>query len=108
MPLTRVVACAMGVLVLAGCGGDGHHVAVALGPVTPVAVAPRPAPTYYWMVRTAGRPPSVAAENAAAGTSAWRLPGPRKLIGGVVAMTRNVLAHALSARRTRPHVSRRR
>jgi hypothetical protein len=33
-------------------------------------------------VRTEGAPPSIAAENRARGTTAWRLPGERKLIGG--------------------------
>jgi len=33
-------------------------------------------------VRTSGAPPSLAAENQAAGTTAWRLPGPARLIGG--------------------------
>ncbi|HEV3284962.1 MAG TPA: N,N-dimethylformamidase beta subunit family domain-containing protein [Solirubrobacteraceae bacterium] len=53
--------------------------------VVAVVPAPPPAPApaaYSWLVRTVGAPPSVAAENAAAGTRAWRLPGPRQLIGG--------------------------
>jgi hypothetical protein len=33
-------------------------------------------------VRTAGAPPSIAAENRARGTTAWRLPGPATLLGG--------------------------
>jgi hypothetical protein len=49
-----------------------------------VHVAPRPssAASYRWLVRTEGDPPTVAAENRAAGTTAWRLPGPPALIGG--------------------------
>jgi hypothetical protein len=47
-----------------------------------IAKAPLAAPPYRWLVRTAGGPPSVAQENAARGTSAWRLPGPPALIGG--------------------------
>jgi hypothetical protein len=45
------------------------------------AVAP-PAPSYRWLVRSTGPPPSIAAENHAAGTTAWRLPGPAYEIGG--------------------------
>jgi hypothetical protein len=33
-------------------------------------------------VRTDGEPPTIAAENREAGTTSWRLPGPRQLIGG--------------------------
>ena len=39
-------------------------------------------PLYRWMVRTEGALPSIARENTAAGTSAWRLPGPSELLGG--------------------------
>jgi hypothetical protein len=62
--------------------------ALGLGsPCRPVrALAPgQPKPlasSYRWLLRTSGAPPSVAQENRAAGTSAWRLPGPRSLIGG--------------------------
>ncbi|MGO9322422.1 MAG: N,N-dimethylformamidase beta subunit family domain-containing protein [Solirubrobacteraceae bacterium] len=38
--------------------------------------------SYSWLVRTEGAPPSVAVENRAVGTTAWRLPGPSYLIGG--------------------------
>ncbi|HEX4187480.1 MAG TPA: N,N-dimethylformamidase beta subunit family domain-containing protein [Solirubrobacteraceae bacterium] len=38
--------------------------------------------SYRWLARTSGAPPSVAQENAAAGTTAWRLPGPALEIGG--------------------------
>jgi N,N-dimethylformamidase beta subunit-like protein len=41
-----------------------------------------PAPSYRWLVRSTGPPPSIVAENRAAGTSAWRLPGPAFEIGG--------------------------
>ena len=37
---------------------------------------------YRWLVRTAGAPPSIADENRAPGTTAWRLPGPATLLGG--------------------------
>jgi hypothetical protein len=50
--------------------------ALALDPPKP------PASPYRWLVPTSGATPSVAQENRAAGTSAWRLPGPRGLIGG--------------------------
>ncbi len=38
--------------------------------------------SYRWLVRTEGTPPSVAVENRAAGTTAWRLPGPAYELGG--------------------------
>jgi N,N-dimethylformamidase beta subunit-like, C-terminal len=37
---------------------------------------------YFWLIHTDGAQPTVAAENANAGTTAWRLPGPREQIGG--------------------------
>ena len=37
---------------------------------------------YRWLVKTTGAPPSIAAENRLAGTTAWRLPGRASLIGG--------------------------
>jgi hypothetical protein len=37
---------------------------------------------YRWFVPSAGAPPTIAQENAAAGTTAWRLPGPAELLGG--------------------------
>jgi hypothetical protein len=61
-----------------GLGGTCRPVAAAARVVPPRP----PAPSYRWLVRTAGGPPSVAAENRAAGTTAWRLPGPPVLIGG--------------------------
>ena len=65
---------------LAGCGGAANPAVVAQAPLTPVAVAP--APAFHWTVRVDGRAPSIAAENSAPGTSEWRLPGPRELVGG--------------------------
>jgi hypothetical protein len=50
-----------------------------------LAVAAGAAPSgarYRWLVPTAGAPASVAVENRARGTSAWRLPGAASLIGG--------------------------
>jgi hypothetical protein len=44
--------------------------------------APAAAQSYRWLVRTTGAPPSIAEENRAAGTRAWRLPGPASLLGG--------------------------
>jgi hypothetical protein len=60
-------------LSLAACGGAGQH--------SPPAAGGPPA-SYRWLIRTTGAPPSVAQENRAAGTGAWRLPGPAGLIGG--------------------------
>jgi hypothetical protein len=60
-------------LLLAACGGGARHPASASGGGSA---------SYRWLVRTAGAPPSTAEENLAAGTTAWRLPGPASLIGG--------------------------
>ena len=38
---------------------------------------------YRWLVRTTGSPPSIRAENALPGTTAWRLPGPADQVGGL-------------------------
>lgn len=59
--------------------GEGSgHAARAGSAAQPVA---EPAP-YRWLVRTEGAPPSIAAENRARGTTAWRLPGPAYELGG--------------------------
>jgi len=86
------VACAgaLSALSLQGCGGGAGKAAhVASAPLTtaPLVAAPpnasaSPAGEYRWLVRTKGGPPSIAAENAALGTTSWRLPGPRDLLGG--------------------------
>jgi hypothetical protein len=54
----------------------------AVGIETAGAAGARGSGLYRWLVRTAGAPPSVVAENLSAGTRAWRLPGPPRLIGG--------------------------
>jgi hypothetical protein len=85
--LTAGVLCLLGVpgCGKSGAGGDGattgrgRPVAPA---VTPRAAAPASDARYRWLVRTEGPPPSIAAENRARWTTAWRLPGPRSLIGG--------------------------
>jgi len=66
-------------LAAAGCSGATGGSSSRTGSTAqrPGASAP-----YRWLVPTAGAPPSVAAENRAAGTGAWRLPGPPQLIGG--------------------------
>ncbi len=85
-------ACALCLVLAAGCGGGtGASHASARGAAGPPG-APPPArqtpasgdarPSYRWLVRTEGAPPSIAAENRARGTSAWRLPGPAYELGG--------------------------
>src|SRR5437588_2271991 len=37
---------------------------------------------YRWLVRVTGPQPSIATENRHSGTAAWRLPGPRRMVGG--------------------------
>jgi hypothetical protein len=59
--------------VLAGCGGSSGGSAGA-----PAQAHGR----YRWLVRTSGSPPTVAQENRAPGTTAWRLPGSKELLGG--------------------------
>ncbi len=89
-----VCAGAVCVLVLAGCasgtGGSGAaasvagHTATTPTPTSHSGVAPTSAPAlpYRWLVSTVGAPLSIAAENRAAGTTAWRLSGPSDEIGG--------------------------
>jgi len=76
-------AAALFVLPLAGCGsatGGSHPSAGAGSGAAPERQSA--SSSYRWLVRRAGAPPSIAAENRAAGTTAWRLPGPSYLIGG--------------------------
>jgi hypothetical protein len=89
--------CALGscVLLLAACGagasraheasrssgGAGAGRAHAASPQSGVSGA-RQGADYRWLVPTQGQPPSIAAENRARGTVAWRLPGPPSLLGG--------------------------
>src|ERR1019366_8125117 len=70
--LVSALAVAVGLL----AGGAGGRVQ------TPGASASGQAKAYRWLVRTAGSPPSIAAENRMPGTRAWRLPGPPPLLGG--------------------------
>jgi hypothetical protein len=82
---------------LSSCGSVSHRAtARAAGSYTslvasaarrPPSLAASPAAVvvavpYRWLVRTTGAPPSIAAENRAAGTTAWRLPGPSYELGG--------------------------
>jgi hypothetical protein len=53
-----------------------------LAPPSAASTPLEPPPPYRWLVRTTGAPPSIAAENHAPGTTAWRLPGPASEIGG--------------------------
>ena|GEM_PF-190775 len=65
------------------CGSGG----AAAGSGAPEAQVPglgtgRGVPRYRWLVNTSGAPPTIAEENRAQGTTAWRLPGAAGLIGG--------------------------
>jgi hypothetical protein len=87
-------ACLAGLVLaacLAGCGGSGGGGTARSGAAAGAgagaagagaAGAGAAGAAYRWHVPTTGAPPSVAAENEAGGTSAWRLPGPSSLIGG--------------------------
>jgi hypothetical protein len=84
--LTAGVLCLLG---MSACGNGGAaRDSTAAGRGRPVAsplparAGPASSARYRWLVRTEGPPPSIAAENRAPGTTAWRLPGPRSLIGG--------------------------
>jgi hypothetical protein len=77
-------------MVLSSCGGGaggghgvpaGHGGSVARASGEEVA-GQQGSSSYRWLVRTQGEPPSIAVENGAPGTTAWRLPGPASLLGG--------------------------
>src|SRR5947209_10163247 len=63
-----------------GCGGSTHRSRAETRSGTPHAVTTAP---YRWLIAPAGAQPSVAAENQHRGTGAWRLPGPRRYVGGL-------------------------
>jgi hypothetical protein len=65
-----LIAC---LLALPACGG---------GSAPPASTPGGGHPPYRWFVPTRGDAPSIAAENRARGTVAWRLPGPSYLLGG--------------------------
>jgi hypothetical protein len=82
-------ACALWALVAAGCAGTpraSHAGAAGTRPGSAAAASSHQPgagqSSFHWLVRTAGAPPSIAAENRARGTSAWRLPGPAYELGG--------------------------
>jgi hypothetical protein len=89
--LTAICAGALCMAVAVGCGGgaggssDGSGSRLGPRPGSGSGSAGRgqgaPA-SYSWLVATDGAPASIASENRAAGTTAWRLPGPAELIGG--------------------------
>jgi N,N-dimethylformamidase beta subunit-like protein len=86
-------AAALSALCLSACGGGGGAYVASVA--HPNVTVPQTVMTglsgaqpgglrtaYRWLVRTKGRPPSIAQENRKRGTTAWRLPGPREIIGG--------------------------
>jgi hypothetical protein len=87
--LRRASACAvvLCVLLATACGGGSSTGAGSNGGATSGGrgwggAGGDRAASYHWLVRTQGVAPSIAEENRAAGTTAWRLPGPASLIGG--------------------------
>jgi len=66
----------------AGGGGPGADTGATGAAQHPGVASSSSSEPYRWLVPTQGATPSIAAENQAAGTSAWRLPGPADLIGG--------------------------
>ena len=87
-----------------GCGGGAPRPAgQRAGRSLPLrAGAAAAAGPYRWLVPTAGSPPTVAAENLHPGTSAWRLPGPARFVGGLAhgSVTGYVAEQALTAGQT--------
>jgi len=80
---SAVCAGALCALLAASCGGGAGHASSDAGSSgAGSATGSGGAAGYRWLVRTAGAPPSIAEENRAVGTTAWRLPGPASLIGG--------------------------
>ncbi len=82
----RILVCASALcaLVLGACG-VGSSGAPSPSPATKATGSPAAAGgtlEYRWLVPTQGTPPSIASENRAQGTAAWRLPGPARLVGG--------------------------
>ncbi len=85
--LTAICAGALCLAVAVGCGGgaggSSEGSGSRLGSGSGSAGRGQGAPaSYSWLVATDGAPASIASENRAAGTTAWRLPGPAELIGG--------------------------
>ena len=68
------------VLAVAACGAGAG--APASSHAAGQAAQASAASDYHWLVATQGTPPSIAHENEAKGTTAWRLPGPASLLGG--------------------------
>jgi N,N-dimethylformamidase beta subunit-like protein len=99
-------AVALCVLAALGCGGaSGSRPAASTASRRPLrngALVGNGASPYRWLVRTVGAAPSVAEENRAPGTRAWRLPGPAQLIGGAAhgAIAGYVAQQAVAARET--------
>ncbi len=81
MALALATAVALGLL---ACGGSSTPRASSVGGAAAAAggAVPAAGSGYRWLVRTAGRPPSIAEENRAEGSTAYRLPGPASLLGG--------------------------
>jgi hypothetical protein len=81
-PGTVLVAARFSLARALGLGGS-CPILRAVRPRSPAAAPARSASSSYrWLVPTQGQPPSIAVENRARGTRAWRLPGPADLIGG--------------------------
>lgn len=70
-------------LLPAACGGSAHRRQPTRRQVIVAGQLISTGGRYRWLVETEGPQPTVAAENREAGTTAWRLPGPRKQVGGI-------------------------
>jgi N,N-dimethylformamidase beta subunit-like protein len=93
----------LGLLGAAGCGGASSSGGPSASTRSAGAGSSgRGAGSYRWLVPTQGQAPSVAVENRAAGTTAWRLPGSASLIGGAArgSIAGYVASQAVSAGET--------
>ncbi len=85
-----------------GLGGSCPALRAVRPGSSPVAPARARVSDYRWLVPTTGAPPSIAQENRARGTRAWRLPGPPSLEGGAARgpVAGYVAAQAIAAGQT--------
>ena len=74
-----VLAC----LFLAACGGSSHRRHAHGHQVVVAGVLISTGGPYRWLVKTEGAQPTVAVENRQPGTTAWRLSGPLRQVGGL-------------------------
>jgi hypothetical protein len=80
--LSATALASLALLTAVGCGGGVRGPAAGPSAANAGSGAGAAASAYSWRVPTSGAAPSIARENEARGTRAWRLAGPAELIGG--------------------------